>query len=46
MAKETENTNKNLERFVGVPEEFEFVGLEEDVVVLEPEIEIEIEPEE
>ena len=27
----------NGERFVGVPEEFEFVGLEEDVEVLEPE---------
>lgn len=36
MAKE-QPRNKNAERFVGVPAEFEFVGLEEDVEVLEPE---------
>jgi len=34
MAKKETN---NDARFIGVPEEFEFVGLEEDVVVLEPE---------
>ena len=32
MAKEED---KNLERFIGVPEEFEFVGTEDEIKVVE-----------